>query len=111
MRQLDQALGAVGRLKRERNQALAQLTATWEKTWFPRVLEANGRKFRHEHDDVKDHRGDRTLDLSYHILRQIILRFDEWTANLREMRNRFAKANNLPAREGKVDWKEVGAMP
>ena len=53
--------------------------------------------------DVKDHHGDRTLDLTYHILRQIILPFDDWSAQVHEVRNRFAKTNHLPVREGKVD--------
>ncbi len=64
----------------------------WEKTWFPRVAETNEREFCHELG-VKDHRGDRTLDLTYHILRQIILPIEKWTAKVRE---------------GKVDWKETG---
>ena len=107
---LDSVLDTAERLRQERNRALAELSDTWYKTWFPRVPEANGRRFRHELDDVKDHRADRTIDLSYHILRQMILPFGEWVEKVRTVRNRFARDNKLPARDGRFDWADTKTL-
>ena len=51
---LDAALDVVEELRAERNASLRDATDTWYKTWYPRVLEANGRRFLHELDDVQD---------------------------------------------------------
>ncbi|MBI1982977.1 MAG: beta-N-acetylhexosaminidase, partial [Acidobacteria bacterium] len=85
---LDDVLDSAERTRRARNRVLADLTSTWYKSWFPRVPEANGRRFLHELDDVKDHRADRTVDLSYMILRQLLLPFGEWVAQVHAVRNR-----------------------
>jgi len=84
---LDAALDLVEELRAERNAALRDATDTWYKTWYPRVLEANGRRFLHELDDVKDHVPDRTVDMTYFVYRQLILPFGEWAERVRAVRN------------------------
>lgn len=58
----------------DRTRVLRALTAVWEKTWRPRVAEANGRRFLHDLDDIKDHRPDRTIDMTYLVDRELRLR-------------------------------------
>src|SRR5262249_58164594 len=60
---MDQALAIAPRIRERRNQALRDVTVTWGRNWYPRVASANGRTFLHDLDDVKDHVGDRTVDL------------------------------------------------
>jgi len=83
--------------------------ATWYKSWFPRTAEANGRKFFHELDDVKDHVPDRTVDMSYLVERQLRLPFGEWVAAIRAVRNQFAAANHLPVYTRRFDWLDLEA--
>ena len=61
---LDQVLQEAKLVRYSRNRALADATQTWYKSWLPRVAEANGRRFLHELDDVKDHLPDRTVDMT-----------------------------------------------
>jgi len=42
---LDEALNTAARIQRRRNRALQDATSTWYRTWFPRVAEANGRRY------------------------------------------------------------------
>ncbi len=105
--ELDQALGIATRIRNARNAALADATGTWYKSWHPRVAEANGRKFRHELDDVKDHLPDRTIDMSYLVYRQLLLPFGEWTGKIRAARNEYARAHHLPVNEARWDWKDL----
>lgn len=58
----------------DRDRVMRELTTVWEKSWYPRVAEANGRRFVHELDDIKDHLPDRTVDFSYLIERELRLR-------------------------------------
>ena len=88
---------------------LRDVTSTWYKTWFPRVPEANGRKYLHEVDDVKDHLPDRTADMSYLILRQLQLPMDEWAESVLGARNRYAAAHKLPNRVLRLDWTNIQA--
>jgi hexosaminidase len=106
----DQALAVAEVIRRRRNGVLRDVTATWYKSWYPRVSSANGRRFLHELDDVKDHRGDRTMDLSYQLLREVLLPFGEWVDAIREARNRYAAAHNFPASGQTFDWKNL-AIP
>jgi hexosaminidase len=62
-----------GRLAAERDAVLREVTAVWQKSWYPRVAEANGRRFVHEVDDIKDHLPDRTVDMSYLVYRELLL--------------------------------------
>jgi hexosaminidase len=103
---VDQALNLAREIRRERNAVLRDATATWYKSWRPRVPEANGRKFLHELDDVKDHAGDRTVDLSYMIQRELLLPFGDWVNQVRAARNEYAKAHHAPLDNQAFDWKD-----
>ena len=49
---LDAAIEIAGKIRDERNQALQAVTATWDKTWFPRVRQANGRQVAPTHSHL-----------------------------------------------------------
>ena len=104
----DQALDIAQEIRDRRNRAYQQAVAIWNQSQYPRVPAANGRKLLHEHDDVKDHLGDRTPDMSYLVLREILLPFGEWVEQIREARNAYATARGKPLREAKLDWKDLG---
>lgn len=108
---LDRALALARQIRQQRNTALRDTTATWEKSWLPRVASANGRKFLHELDDVKDHVGDRTIDLSYLIQRELDLPFGAWVESIRTARNSFAAAHSLAADPAHFDWLDMGDQP
>ena len=79
---LDRALGIAENIRQQRNQALIDLTATWYKSWFPRVPEANGRTFLDKVDDVKDHQPVRTVDMSYLVYRELLYPMGTWAAQV-----------------------------
>ncbi len=81
------------------------MTQTWYKSWLPRVEEANGRRFLHELDDVKDHLPDRTIDMSYLIYRELQLPLEEWYSQTEKARNVFAARHSLPAGNSPLHWK------
>lgn len=101
---LDQALDQVFVIHDQRNQMLQLVTSIWYQDWYPRVSEANGRKFLDQVDDIKDHPPVRTIDMSYLIYRQLKYPLGKWANDLRIIRNQFAESNNLPASRGKLDW-------
>ena len=107
---MDQALAVAHGIRKSRNTVLRELTATWYRNWYPRVEAANGRTFLHELDDVKDHPGDRTVDLSYEVLRETLLPLGEWVEQIRQARNHFAAAHGLPANDRVFDWKDLTAI-
>jgi len=104
---LDSALEMAERIRQQRNTVLRDAVSTWHKSWWPRVAEANGRRFLHELDDVKDHVPDRTVDMSYLVYRELQLPFGEWVAAIRGSRNQYAVANHLPERKGEFDWRDL----
>jgi hypothetical protein len=106
---IDQALDLAASLRQQRNAALQNATATWYKSWFPRVAEANGRRYLDEVDNVKDHHPVRTIDMSYLVYRELLYRLDDWAGKTQSVRNQYAQAHNLPVREGRLDWKDTGA--
>lgn len=106
---LDRALDLAGHIRQQRNSVLRDATATWEKSWYPRVAAANGRKFLHDLDDVKDHPGDRTIDLRYLIQREFDLPFGAWVESIRAARNSFAAAHSLALDPVKFDWLDMGS--
>jgi len=53
--ELDGALATIRAVQSERDEVLRQVSEVWQRSWFPRVAQANGRTFLHELDDVKDH--------------------------------------------------------
>jgi hypothetical protein len=101
---LDRALEAVRRARDERNAALREAVATWYKSWCPRTAEANGRRFLHELDDVKDHLPDRTVDMSYLVYRELLLPMDDWYGRVQSARNQYAQAHQLATRSEPLSW-------
>ncbi len=104
---LDKAIDIAEWIRTRRNEVLRDTTATWQKSWYPRGGEANGRRFRHELDDVKDHRPDRTQDMSYLVYRELLLPFGEWVEQVRSARNGYAREHGLPLLERRFDWKNL----
>jgi hypothetical protein len=103
---LDQVLQQARLIRYSRNRALEDAIGTWQKSWLPRVAEADGRRFLHELDDVKDHLPDRTVDMTYLLYRQLLLPFGEWAEQVRAVRNQFASAHGLEAQNERFDWKD-----
>ena len=104
---LDEALDLACRIWRRRNQAYQGAVATWYESWFPRVLEANGRRYLDRVDDVKDHRPVRTVDMSYLIYRELRYPLGEWAKSTEAARNQFARAQGLRARhQAELIWAE-----
>jgi hexosaminidase len=112
---LDQALDTAERIRDQRNQALHDVTTSWYKTWVPRVREGNG---RHVTPDPQDFVDTQTSEdarrgqsgLLYLIDREFVLPFGEWVNQVNGIRNRYAAAHNLPAREGKFDWQNTETL-
>ena len=75
------------------------------------MLKANGRTFLHDLDDVKDHVPDRTVDMSYLVLRELALPFGAWVEAIRASRNQYAAANGLAADNQIFDWLDMGDHP
>jgi hexosaminidase len=108
---LDNALDAASSIWQYRNKVLANATATWYEKWFPRVAEANGRRFLHELDDVKDHLPDRTVDMSYLVYRETLVPFGDWVNSIAAARNQFATAHHLPVRTFRLAWDDFSVAP
>ncbi len=106
---LDRALDLSEGIRLDRNKALADATATWEKSWLPRVTEANGRTYLNEVDDVKDHQPVRTIDMSYLVYRELLYPLGDWAAQTVTRRNQYATAHQLPVRNFSLDWKSLAA--
>jgi hypothetical protein len=104
---LDRALDIAERIWEQRNIVLHGAADTWYESWYPRVAEANGRKFLNELDDVKDHLPMRTVDMSYLVYREMILPLGEWYELVQSVRNQYAQNHGLPARNKKLDWKNT----
>jgi len=101
---LDQALNLAADIRNRRNEALRNAEEIWYQQWFPRVAEANGRRFLNQVDDVKDHLPVRTVDLSYLIYRQLLYPFDDWAQRTVAARNAYAEAHHLPAKPFSLHW-------
>jgi hypothetical protein len=104
---LDQALETAENIRQQRNRAFEDATATWYKSWYPRVAEANGRRFVDSVDDVKDHLPVRTVDMTYLIYRQLLYPLGDWAGEVLRVRNEYAHAHNLPVQSRSLDWKDV----
>lgn len=105
--QMDRALELARSIRSRRNKAYHDAVATWYKSWEPRVVEANGRRFLHELDDVKDHLPDRTTDMSFLIYRELNLPLGAWYAQVEAARNRYASAHQLPEKTEPLAWNGV----
>lgn len=104
---LDRALGIAENIRQYRNHVLEDIEGTWYKSWFPRVAEANGRRFLDKVDDVKDHEPVRTVDMSYLVYRELLYPLDDWGAKVIAVRNQYASQHKLPAYSGRLDWKNT----
>ena len=109
----DDALDIASSIWLQRNAVLKNSVATWDKSWFPRVSDANGRHFLHELDDVKDHLADRTMDMRFLAYREKLLPFGDWVNSIAEARNEFAAAHHLPVIAYRLSWDDfsVTAAP
>ena len=105
---MDEALDAARRIWLRRNQAYHEAVAVWYRSWFPRVLEANGRRYLDQVDDVKDHRPVRTVDMSYLIYPELMYPLGEWAAGTESARNQFAQASRVLRR---VTGRSHGGTP
>jgi len=105
--EVDRALDIAKDIWEQRNQVLKDTETTWYQSWMPRVEEANGRRFVHELDDVKDHLPDRTVDMSYLVYREKMLPFGDWVNAIVSARNQFASAHQLPARNERFEWDDL----
>ena len=70
-----------------------QLTATFEKSRYPKGQSAGGRNFVHVLDDTKDHFAARTADLSYMFAAERNAGLAQYAAKLRELASAYSKAN------------------
>jgi hypothetical protein len=104
---LDQALDIAENIRHQRNCAFEDATGTWYKSWYPRVAEANGRKFVDSVDDVKDHLPVRTVDMTYLIYRQLLYPLGDWAREVVRVRNEYAHGHNLPVQSRSWNWKDV----
>jgi hypothetical protein len=109
--EVDSALDTATDIWQQRNEVLRNSVATWNERWFPRVEGANGRRFLHELDDVKDHLPDRTVDMSYLVYREKLLPFGAWVNAIAKARNQFAAVHNLPARNYRLAWDDFSVVP
>jgi hypothetical protein len=107
---LDRALQAAQEIREQRNSTLHDAIDTWYESWYPRVPEANGRRFVHELDDVKDHLPDRTINMDYLVYRELTLPFGDWVRQLAAVRNEYATQHGLPTRTETFDWKDTQTM-
>lgn len=104
---LDRALATARQIRAQRNSTYLNALETWSKSWLPRVDQANGRRFLHEVDDVKDHLPDRTTDMSYLIYRELLLPFEDWYSQVQNVRNGYAKAHALPEQQIPLAWSNL----
>jgi hexosaminidase len=103
---IDNALDLVVQIRNARNRVLHEAVQVWSESWQPKVTEANGRRFVHQLDDIKDHLPDRTVDMSYLVWRELILGIQPWFENVLAARNAYAAAHGLPSRKLDFEWKQ-----
>lgn len=102
---IDEALQTAQSIKERRNEVFINLKDVWFKDWLPLVTAANGRKYLHQVDDVKDHRPIRTIDLSYLIYRELNFPLEKWFQLTLDSRNKFALIHGLPQVTVSLNWR------
>jgi hexosaminidase len=107
---LDRAIGIAENIRQGRNEALQNATHTWYKSWYPRVLRANGREYLDKVDDVKDHQPVRTVDMTYLVYRELLYPLGDWASRVLAVRNKYARSHNLPLRDSGFDWTETSSV-
>jgi hexosaminidase len=108
---LDRALDIAEKIWDQRNRVLHSVTQTWYESWFPRVAEANGRRFLFELNSVHDYRVDRALGQRYLIEREFLLPLGQWFKQVEQVRNHYARAHHLPIRDRDFNWQDTTAGP
>jgi hypothetical protein len=103
---LDRALDAAQVIRRERNTSFHNAVKTWYGSWYPRVGAGNGRDVLAVMDDVKDHLPDRTVDMTYLILRELLLPLGDWYGQVQAVRNDYAQGHGLAARGDGLVWSD-----
>lgn len=106
---LDEALQLAYIIRAQRNRALQSATSTWYKSWYPRVAEANGRRYLLVLNSVQDYRVDRTLGLNYLIQREFLLPFGDWFKQVLRVRNRYATAHQMSETNLEFDWQDTAS--
>ncbi len=101
---IDTALATVATIKAQRDNMLANVKKVWFKEWQPLIAEANGRRFLHEIDDIKDHQPGRTIDLSYLIYRQLHYPLQKWIDDVIKVRNDYAAKHDLSQIRNQLRW-------
>jgi hypothetical protein len=104
---LDRAINIAENIREQRNRVLQAATDTWYESWFPRVAEANGRKYLDRVDDVKDHQPVRTVDMTYLVYRELLYPLGDWADKVIAARNEYASAHKLPSRNYRLDWNDT----
>jgi hypothetical protein len=104
---LDHALNLAQSIRKQRNDIYQDAVATWYKSWYPRVPEANGRVFLDKVDDAKDHLPARTIDMTFLIYRELLYPLGDWSEKTLAVRNQYAEAQHLPLRDFKLDWNDT----
>lgn len=107
---LDQTLQLAYIIRSQRNRALQSATSTWYKSWYPRVPEANGRRYLLVLNSVQDYRVDRTLGLNYLIQREFLLPFEDWFKQVLDVRNHYAKLHQLPQSQLEFNWQDNASL-
>jgi len=105
--ELDKALRLAQQMRHERNMEYRDAVQTWSKSWLPRVAEANGRRYLHQVDDVKDHLPDRTVDMTYLVYRELQLPMEHWFELTQQVRNEFARSHQLPEQHLALHWGDL----
>ena len=96
---LSQAHSRVRACLSEREALWAGLTATWEKSRYPKGRPVGGRKFVHILDDLKDHHADRRAGLDYMLEPLENIGLEAWNDGLALFIRTFAKSRGLEVHE------------
>ena len=112
---VDHALDTAYAIRDQRNQMLQDATKVWYGSISPRVREANGRHVARDPQGfvsvaTSEDARRRQTGLLYLIDREFLLPFGQWVNRIQDVRNRYATAHNLPAREGKFDWQDTSTL-
>ena len=113
--EMDAAIDVAEQIRDNRNQTLQAVTATWYKTWFPRVRQANGRHVARDPQPFVDTATSedarrRQEGLVYLIDREFLLPLGDWVNQVQDVRNRYATTHKLPVREVKFDWQDTTTL-
>ncbi len=90
------AYNGVGKAEREGETVYGELVSIFEKSQFPKGRTVDGRKFFQVLDDVKDHWGGRTADLSYMFAAERSIGLAEWRKRLRAVIEEFGRQHKIP---------------